>query len=512
MRKYNLEIIVFVTGAVVMILELVGSRIIAPYAGTSIIVWTSLIGIILGSLSIGYSWGGKLADKKPDYRTLANILLLASILVASINLTKPLVLIFVQKAFTDIRLGTVVSSIFLFTPPSIVLGMVPTYAVKLKLKSLKTSGEMVGRLYAISTIGSIVGTFLAGFFLIGFFGSSKILILLSITLILTSYIASFGVAVHLLTIVVFIFCSYLLTSRINPFSSSVDIVEDTDSSYSRIIVGVFSRKINDRPILFLSTDRVFYIAGMQSAIYADGDYEPYANYIKFFELAANHLHSGVSKTLMIGGGANSFPKIFQNNNPDSTLDIIEIDPKLTELAKKHFYFEETEKIRVHHMDGRMFLVNTNESYDIIFMDAFNDLTTPYHLATMEMMEAVDFHLEENGLAVMNLVSAIEGDAGLVFRSQTNTLKKVFPYVLAFPVESDDKTRIQNIVLIASHNDLIENISNGSDPELEKLLGRGFKVDSFYNDAPIFTDEYVPIEYYANKMSPQLFKISRNSSI
>jgi len=139
MRKYTLEIVVFITGAVVMALEIVGSRVLAPYVGTSIIVWTSLIGIILASLSLGYWLGGRIADKNPHRRLLARIILSAGLLIGLVSFVKAPLLSLIENSFSDIRLASVLSTLILFAPPSLFLGMVLPYAVRLKLRSLKKS-------------------------------------------------------------------------------------------------------------------------------------------------------------------------------------------------------------------------------------------------------------------------------------------------------------------------------------------------------------------------------------
>ena len=135
----KLEIIVFICGASVMILELVGARLLAPYLGTSNYVWSSLIGIILGALSLGYFFGGKLADKKPEYRYLSAIILLSAIYIGLISLFKGPVLRL--SSLTGIKLGSIISASFLFVVPSVLLGMVSSYTLRLKIKSLKTSGN-----------------------------------------------------------------------------------------------------------------------------------------------------------------------------------------------------------------------------------------------------------------------------------------------------------------------------------------------------------------------------------
>lgn len=191
MKKYSLEIIVFICGAVVMAFEIIGSRMLGPYVGTSIFVWTSIIGVILLSLSLGYFWGGRIADRRPEAKILALIILLSAIFIAVSTIIKDNLLSYLLNAIYDIRIVSVISSLLLFTIPSILLGMVSPFAARLKMKNIALSGATVGNLYAISTVGSIIGVFLSGFFLIPSFRITKILFLFSIILIITSLFLHF---------------------------------------------------------------------------------------------------------------------------------------------------------------------------------------------------------------------------------------------------------------------------------------------------------------------------------
>jgi len=145
MFKYTIETVVFIGGAVIMILELVGSRILAPYIGTSIYVWTSLIGVVLGSLSIGYWWGGRLADKKQSYVTLAAILFIAAIFIGVVAFFNSFLLSYLLPTSLDIRSKALIATLILFGPPSVFLGAILPYAVRLKMKSVATSGRTVGK-------------------------------------------------------------------------------------------------------------------------------------------------------------------------------------------------------------------------------------------------------------------------------------------------------------------------------------------------------------------------------
>jgi len=186
MKRFFLETVVFICGAVVMAYEIIGSRMLGPYVGTSISVWTSIIGIILLSLSIGYYTGGKLADKHPNHRYLVIIIFASAIFIfVSALIRKPLIN-WILSHIPNLEAASLLSSVALFSLPAVLLGMVSPYAVKLKLKDIKTSGATAGYLYAISTTGSILGTFLAGFVLIPAFRISTNLYLFTFVLVLCS--------------------------------------------------------------------------------------------------------------------------------------------------------------------------------------------------------------------------------------------------------------------------------------------------------------------------------------
>ncbi len=184
--SFVLELTVFVCGALVMIYEIIGSRILSPHIGTSTYTWTSLIGVILAALSLGYWLGGKAADRKPDIKILASSIFIAGGLVSVTILFKYSLLSVIAASTLPIEIKAVLAAIFLFAPASIFLGFVIPYAVKLKTESLNDMGKTVGRLYALSTIGSILGTFSAGFFLIPFVGSTRTLYFIAAGLFLLS--------------------------------------------------------------------------------------------------------------------------------------------------------------------------------------------------------------------------------------------------------------------------------------------------------------------------------------
>lgn len=489
--KYLLEIVVFVCGAVVMMFELVGSRVLGPYFGTSLFVWTSLIGIILGSLSLGYYLGGKIADKKSSFKSLSLIIFLAAISIGLMVSIKDFWLIVLQNSFTDIRTSSVLASLTLFLPASVFLGMVSPYAVKLKLNNLNTSASTVGNLYAISTTGSIFGTFLAGFYLIPHFGTNKLLIILSITLIIISLALSAKKDTRIkLSVFAIVVIGWFVISGLNymlPKSGFIDV----DTAYNRI--WIYNR-------IDFRTNKIVKMMGINnenhSSMFLDND-ELVNEYTKYYHLA-KHFNPNFKKTLMLGGAGYSYPKDFLHKYPEATIDVVEIDPKVTELAKKYFRLEENPRLTIYHEDGRVFLNKTQEKYDVIFGDAFSShYSLPYQLTTKEAVQKKYNILNDDGIVILNIISAIEGEKGKFLRAEYATYKSLFPQVYLFPVtHSDYGNVVQNIILVALKSEKDQTF-NDSDPKLNEYLQHLWKkmVDA---DIPILTDDFAPVDYYINK--------------
>ena len=178
---------VFLCGAVVMVFEIAGSRVLSPYFGSSTVVWTAMIGVIMGSLSAGYYVGGKMADRMPRLSVLAYIVFLVAIFLGVTIIIKDIFLALISSLYGNSTTGLLVGCVVLFAPASVLLGMVSPYAVRLRLQSTATGGSAAGSLYAVSTLGSIVGTFLAGFVLIPRIGTHQIMIILFLVTVGVSF-------------------------------------------------------------------------------------------------------------------------------------------------------------------------------------------------------------------------------------------------------------------------------------------------------------------------------------
>ena len=490
MRKYFLEIIVFITGASVMVLELVGSRVLAPYAGTSIYIWTILIGVILGSLSFGYWYGGKFADRNPNYKTFSRIIFIAGLFIGAMAFVKTIILM-ALTGYTamDIIFGAAIGVVILFVPPSVLLGMVSPYAVRLKMKTVEKSGSTVGNLYAVSTIGSIVGTFVAGFFLISFLGNTIILLSLSILLILTSIFShTTGKKWGKIGLIVFFIFGIAGTLMIKDFSKANGFV-DVDTQYNRIMIMDEIDETTGRPIRSFYTD--FY--GRQSGMFLDGE-ELLVEYTRHYHLV-DHFNPGFKKSLMIGGAGYSFPKDYLLKYPDAEIDVVEIDPKVTELAREYFDLPDDPRLNIIHADGRTYLNQTDTKYDAIFIDAFNPTGfVPHHITTKETIEKLRGALNDNGIVIMNMVTAIRGEGSGFMSAEYKTYCEVFPQVNIYQVAPDqDLEEPQNVILVALKSESPFPLTS-LDGFLSRLLQNQI-TEYDIMDVPVLTDDFAPVDYY-----------------
>jgi len=488
--KYILEITVFTSGALVMTYEIVGSRLLAPYIGASTYVWTSLIGVILAALSLGYWLGGKWADRKPDIKILASVIFLAGGLVSLTILLHDLILSIIGKFYVGLEVKSVIAALVLFAPASVFLGFVTPYAVKLKMSSLSDSGKTVGRLYALSTVGSILGTFLAGFVMIPFVGSVRTLYIVGGTLILLSILLvpfSFSrrKSLILLLFVFGIFSnetkSYILRQNYNFF--------DIDTEYSRVQVFNTTDK-NGREIRALAIDPHFY----QSKMYLDSD-ELASDYAKFYHLI-RHFKPDFQKTLLIGGAGYSFPKDYLKKYETAEIDVVEIDAQMTKIAKKYFRLEENPRLKIFHEDGRIFLNNSESNkYDAVLMDAFGSLfSVPFQLTTIEAVQHINRVLKDNGVVIFNVGGAITGDSSKFVQVELATYRRVFPRVLLFkvdPAKKDDE--VQNLIIIAVKEKNSVPLTS-DDTEFQMLFSNLYEKE-LNIQTEILTDELAPVEYY-----------------
>ena len=479
-------VVVFGGGAIGMVLELVGSRLLAPYFGNSLFVWTSLIGVMLGFMSLGYFLGGRLADKYLDTKYLFWILLGAAASVALIAVTQAAVLPALAKS-GSVRLFSVLSAAVLFAIPSTLLGMVSPYCIRLRMHSVEDSGATVGSLYALSTLGSIAGTFAAGFWLISVFGSLNLVMLIAISLgalsllVMGRRVPWQGVALLALVL------STLGYVR-------VAVADDTiDTQYDRYTIREIADPASGRPLIGLSRDQ----RSAESVSYADNG-DPYRfEYYRYYDLATTLRGGKVRNALLIGGGTFSYPRLFAAANPQATLDVVEIDPALYGIAKSRFGYKDDPRLRLAFEDGRTFLNRAKGPYDAVFMDAFKSQeTVPYQLVTRETWQRAYDVLSDDGVVVMNVIASPQDNRRAFFNSLLATIRSVFPEVQAFQVAAGDAEEggIKNTSIIAMKRPgaNIPAALQKSAPEFASHLYSGYQPPK---GTRLFTDDYAPVDQY-----------------
>ncbi len=486
----KLEIIVFVSGAVVMVLEIVGSRILAPYLGTSIFVWTSLIGVVLGSLALGYYFGGRLADKRASYMVLGRVLLYAQLALIFTVLFESSVLPLLQKTNYDLRSTAVLAGILFFGPASVLLGVISPYCVKLKLDDLKSSGETVGSLYALSTLGSILGTFLTGFVLFSYFRTSQILFFLIFilgVLSIVSYSKERSLMVKILVILVAL--GLFLANEIYYRDNIQKGFIDTDTSYNRIWI-VDKKEEDNRLRRYMFIDK-----SSSTAIYLDTKESPF-EYVNLFD-AVNYYKPDAGKVLVLGGAGYSYPRHYLEMHSQTNMDVVEIDPGQTELAKRYFYLVEDPRLNVIHEDGRTYINKYSKEqgrkYDIIFADAFNSLyAIPFHLLSKEFVSELYNSTNDDGIVVLNLISAVSGDQSKLFDSVYKTYRSVFPYVDIYSTFNSTPNLPQNIVFVAYKKNVVMPEEFKSSKAAANLVDKRYLAEA-KSGGIVLTDDYAPVE-------------------
>jgi spermidine synthase len=477
---------VFICGGALMIIELTGSRILAPFLGTSLIVWTSLIGIILASLSIGAWWGGIVADKRPQARILGRIVLFAAWATAAIALSKTWVLELIQGV-GDLQIIAILATVALFSPASVLLGMVAPFAVRLRLEDREHTGRTAGNLYAVSTIGSIAGTFLAGFVLIAWVGSTSILYITAATLALASIFADqSGKLIKGCSLIIF-----LLAISLNQYYSN-SLAErgfiDTDTPYNRVLVYNSKESYTGR----LTRQMVTGPHGRQSAMYLDDSIELAVPYTRFYRLA-EYFKPDMKRMLVLGGGGFSFPKYALAHYPDLYIDVVELDPGIISLARSHFSLSENPRLTIVEEDARIFLEKDHTPYDVILCDVFTShYSIPFHLVTVEAIQRMRSNLAPSGVLLVNILAAQQGQSSDFYSAYYQTLTTAFSEIRTFAVNNPvDIGMWQNIILAAFATPFL---AAGPPPaDLQEMLANHIS-PPFKTIAP-FTDEFAPVDRY-----------------
>lgn len=483
MKKYKLEIIVFLAGAIGMGLELVAARILSPYVGSSNVVWTSIIGIILASMSLGYWIGGKNADKGASIDKISNILIIAAIFTSLIPLLETIIVKQFAGIIGNLIITAILCAIVVFSLPSFVLAMISPFAVKLKSQEGNEIGSLSGRISSLSTIGSITGTFLMGFVLIPNIGVGNINIGITLTLLLMSILAREQKDKKYIYKMILLVCIMLVIILLGKWIFKInnpDILLDTDSQYSRIWVKQIATEKTTYKTLQVDT-------GLESYIDSETG-EMGAKYLHFYDLF-EYFNKDAKSTLLIGGAAYTYPIHYLEKYTDKTIDVVEIDDKMTQIAIEQFGLNiEEPRLGVYNQDGRSYLNYSKKKYDTILIDAFKGLNAPFELTTYEALINAKNMLNDNGIVLTNIISSLEGEDSEFIQYEYVTYKKVFDDVRIFAVSTKDIEKTQNLILVGIKG--TPKLDNSKYDEYQEYLE--MQVQNYESYKKIVTDDFAPI--------------------
>lgn len=511
---WRLKAVVFVSGAVLMGLEMTGSRVLAAHFGSSIYVWGAIIGIFLAALSVGYYTGGLLADRKPTFFLLNVLLLVAGGWLLVIPLYANWLCRVVLAVNLGERAGPLVSTLLLFGGPSVLMGMVSPYAVRLAARSVESMGNVSGKLYALSTFGSIAGTLLTAFWLIPALGARTLLQVLGLCLVVLPLVALPFSRRGLAMVGALLLAApglFVLNSGASvPVRAGQRIIFEADSAYHHVVV-VDDRDQGARYLQFNNY--------VESGISLAPPHETRVSYPDSFHLA-RVFRPELRNILIIGGGGGVGARKFVEDDPRVSVDLVEIDPLVAEVGFRYFHLAEGERLRVHVADGRGFVRQAKTKYDLVVLDAFTiGGQIPFHLTTREFMREVKNILAPGGVYLMNINGTVSGRRSRVLRSEYRTAATVFETLYVFPrltdaerktgVTKPDPERRRNIILVALNGPgrwTLDSVVTAAG-ELERA--GAVRTPTFVEDArqfsaepppvadvPVLTDDYAPVDTMA----------------
>ncbi|TSC57401.1 MAG: spermine synthase [Candidatus Peregrinibacteria bacterium Greene0416_62] len=489
---FLLRALVTYTGACVLVIEILATRILAPHFGSSLYTLSSVLGVTLGALSIGYYAGGILADRNPSWYTLGILLTFAGVTTLLIWPLSIVLLPLLGSAFAS-GAGPLMGSTLLFLIPCGFLGTFSPYAVGLEQRFAPalSAGRAAGNIFFWSTLGSIAGSIAAGFLLIPLLGihiligniGTSLLVIGIVIVLLNGKVKARGKG--------FIISSMFIgaCSLAIPYTSKA--VFAVDGVYQRMIVQ--DTQIEDRKIRILWQDR-----NASSGINLENDDHAF-QYTRIVA-AAWKGKEPPKRSLVIGAGAFVIPRVIAAASPESNVDVIDIEPGLEDIAKRFFRYIPSDRIHSIIADGRTFLRDSGQ-YDLIIGDAYQAThSIPAHLTTQEFFALVKDHLTENGIFIGNFIGSVDTSRNSYLPAVMRTLLSVFPAGRFYAMNDSRSVAQQNVMFIACKSDpcidpCSSAMKSSPDPILSTLCERDVPVYAAdLEDHPILTDDYAPVEW------------------
>ncbi len=524
---------VFLSGAVLLGVEIAASRVLAPAFGSSLYVWGSLIGVVLAGLAVGYWLGGTLADRFPSPLLLVGALALGSGLVLAVPALDERVIERVVDWDPGPRLNPLITAIILFGPLSIVLASASPIAVRLAARSLERLGRTAGRLFSISTAGSIAGTFATAFWLIPELGTDQVLAVGALTLLIAA--AGFAASQRLLApaavLAVAAAASVFAVAGFAPDETGrlevsatqnwsplyrlreqrsagaldpdavaeqepgFDVREARDTRYHRMLV------LDGDGTRYLRFDNTF-----QSAMRLRDPYATVFAYTDYLQLGLAYAPTA-RNVLFVGLGGGSAVKRVWRDFPALDLHAVELDPDVVRAAHRWFRLPEDPRLQVTVQDGRRFLQTHDDRYDVIVIDAYFADSIPFHLATAQFFELVRSRLKPGGVVVSNVIGAVTGPQSKLLRAMAKTYRTAFPTVVVHPVfQGGDRAPdiIRNVILVATEGALPatsvleqnwaeRRAASPGALDLRAAIRNRWRQPLRFDDVPLLTDGFAPTD-------------------
>lgn len=431
-----LYIVVFLSGGAVLALEILGTRILGPFYGVSLFLWSALITVTLVALSVGYAIGGRWSDKNPQMTRLLYIVAGAGLWTLLIPwLKRPMLM--VAEPF-GLRTAVLLAAFILFAPPLTLLGMVSPYAIKVRAASMQVVGRTAGNLYAISTMGSVVLALLTGFVLIPNIGVNFLTVMIGVCLIAL-------VVSGLLLTATKRMDGLLSVALVAVGVAALWLTPHREPNPERGLLAIEQSPYAELRVVDFNGLRHLVIDGGVHTIIEPSTWTSHFPYTHVVDIARDFYNES-GDLLLIGLGGGTVAKKFSKEGWEVTA--VEIDPKVVAIAREYFGLKSTEA-DIHAMDGRKFLITHPDPFDLIVMDAFGSSSIPFHLVTKESFGLIATRLRDDGVLAVNLES--RGWHHILIRSLAATLQTHFKHVLALPTtQSQDK--LGNIILIASNRE------------------------------------------------------------
>jgi len=494
----------FLCGVMVMVLEMTGSRMLAPYLGTSLIVWTSLIGVVLASLSFGYWYGGIIADRFPKTHLLAKIIFAAGLVVALVGGSYTFMLQPLSTGTLNLYIAALSAAAILFAVPGALLGMVSPFLARLAIDNVGSSGRTVGRLYALSSLGSILGTFLGGFILVSLLKTGTILFLIAAVLVLVAFFLQCETPPNkgnknipgkkmpnkaAATFFALLFVGAGGWYHVFGDSLLPEALHHRDTPYNHI------RVYDSGSLRSYQTDPGLY---SQSTIIVGHPERLASRYFRYVELAFFY-RPDIRNVAVIGGGGYVLPNYLLATRPEVAIDVVEIDPGVTAVAREFFDLKDDSRLQIFHEDARRFLrrtKNETKKYDLLFGDTFNShYGVPFHLLTRECLEEISHRLSDDGIYMVNIIASAEGPKRKLFEAFHRTLSEVFTSVDVFmvggPTHGDN---VQNIVLVGFKGKSGFPDSPDAPMDVRQLLNHRW-TKPVPQTVPPLRDALAPVEWY-----------------